>query len=93
MASLTASPELLLSPITQSSAQESAFVTGANGYIVSHLIDQLLAAGYRVHGTVRDLVKYEWVQKFFNQKYEVGGFELVLVDDMAADGAFEGYQR
>ena len=90
MASLTASPRahfVIHNPVTRPG--ECILVTGANGYIASHLIDQLLAAGYRVRGTVRDLVKYEWVQKFFNQKYEVGVFELVLVDDMAADGAFD----
>lgn len=90
MASLTASPRapfVIHNPVI--CPGECILVTGANGYIASHLIDQLLAAGYRVRGTVRDLVKYEWVQKFFNQKYEVGVFELVLVDDMAADGAFD----
>jgi dihydroflavonol-4-reductase len=29
-------------------------VTGASGFIASHIISQLLAAGYRVRGTVRD---------------------------------------
>ena len=29
-------------------------VTGANGFIASHLIRDLLQAGYRVRGTVRD---------------------------------------
>lgn len=29
-------------------------VTGANGYIASHLVDALLRDGYRVRGTVRD---------------------------------------
>lgn len=32
-------------------------VTGANGYIGSHVVDQLLAAGYRVRGTARDAKK------------------------------------
>ena len=90
MASPIASPRapfIIHNPVIRPG--ERILVTGANGYIASHLIDQLLTAGYRVRGTVRDLVKYEWVQKFFNQKYEVGMFELVLVDDMAADGAFD----
>ncbi|OCL14144.1 NAD(P)-binding protein [Glonium stellatum] len=68
---------------------ECILVTGANGYIASHLIDQLLAAGYRVRGTVRDLNKYDWVGKFFNQRHEGGMFELALVNNMAADGAFD----
>jgi len=28
-------------------------VTGASGYIASHIVHQLLQKGYRVHGTVR----------------------------------------
>ena len=30
-------------------------VTGASGYIAAHIVEQLLAKGYKVHGTVRDL--------------------------------------
>lgn len=32
-------------------------VTGANGFIASHVVDQLLLAGYRVRGTVRNTEK------------------------------------
>jgi dihydroflavonol-4-reductase len=32
-------------------------VTGASGFIASHIVQQLLAAGYRVRGTVRDASK------------------------------------
>ncbi|HWL49190.1 MAG TPA: NAD-dependent epimerase/dehydratase family protein, partial [Acidimicrobiia bacterium] len=29
-------------------------VTGASGFIASHIVQQLLEGGYRVRGTVRD---------------------------------------
>ncbi len=33
---------------------EVVAVTGANGFLASHIVDLLLSAGYRVHATVRD---------------------------------------
>jgi nucleoside-diphosphate-sugar epimerase len=36
-------------------AGETVCVTGAGGYIASWLVKLLLARGYTVHGTVRDL--------------------------------------
>lgn len=36
-------------------AGDRVCVTGANGFVASHLIDQLLAAGFRVRGTVRSV--------------------------------------
>ena len=38
-------------------AGETVCVTGAGGYIASWLVKLLLARGYTVHGTVRDLGK------------------------------------
>jgi nucleoside-diphosphate-sugar epimerase len=34
---------------------EFVLVTGASGYIASHIVKQLLEKGYRVRGTVRNL--------------------------------------
>ena len=36
-------------------SRETVCVTGAGGYIASWLVKLLLARGYTVHGTVRDL--------------------------------------
>lgn len=63
-------------------------VTGANGYIASHIVDQTLASGYRVRGTVRDMSKADWMVELFSQRYGKGSFEPVVVKDMSADGAF-----
>lgn len=36
---------------------KSVLVTGANGYLGSHIVRKLLAKGYMVHGAVRDITK------------------------------------
>lgn len=45
-------------------------VTGCNGFIGSHVVDQLLMLGYLVRGTVRELKP--WLNEFFDQKYGKG---------------------
>ena len=64
-------------------------VTGANGYIASHVADQLLEAGYKVRGTVRDIKKNSWLPELFDQKYGPGKFEMVVVEDMTVPDAFD----
>lgn len=78
------------------SSQDSAIprgslvlVTGVNGFLASHVADQLLQSGFWVRGTVRSLEKNQWVQDLFDQKYGAGKFSLVQVPDMAADNAFD----
>ncbi|KAL3470491.1 NAD(P)-binding protein [Aspergillus californicus] len=60
-------------------------VTGANGYIASHVIDILLSKGYNVRGTIRN--EKPWLDKYFSEKYGSGRFESVIVpalDDSAS---------
>jgi nucleoside-diphosphate-sugar epimerase len=64
-------------------------VSGANGYIASHVVDQLLQAGYLVRGTVRNATKSAWLKDLFDGKYGPDKFSLFEVSDMAAPGAFE----
>lgn len=64
-------------------------VTGANGFIGSHVADQLLEAGYRVRGTVRDNSKTAWLKELFDKRYGSGKFESAIVEDMAKPGAFD----
>ncbi|KAJ7618817.1 NAD-P-binding protein [Mycena polygramma] len=64
-------------------------VTGVNGFIASHVADQLLAAGYNVRGTARSAAKFQWLHELFDKKYGAGRFEGVSVPDMVADGAFD----
>ncbi|KAK8074014.1 aldehyde reductase [Apiospora phragmitis] len=44
-------------------------VTAANGLIASHVADQLLAAGYRVRGTVRNVERCAWMASLFGRVY------------------------
>jgi nucleoside-diphosphate-sugar epimerase len=64
-------------------------VSGANGNIASHIIDQLLKAGYRVRGTVRNRVKNGWLVDLFDNRYGPGKIGLIEVPDMGAPGAFD----
>lgn len=64
-------------------------VTGVNGFIASHVVDQLLQAGYRVRGSVRSLERAGWVKEYFEKQYGVGKIELAEVPDMGAPFAFD----
>lgn len=64
-------------------------VTGANGFIGSHCVDQLLAAGYNVRGTSRSADKAKWLDQYAEEKYGKGRFEAVSVPDMTQDNAFD----
>jgi len=65
-------------------------VTGANGFVASHIAREFLQRGYKVRGTVRDLEKSSWlVHDVFKSYADDGKFELVLVPDLAAKNAFD----
>ncbi|KAK3948380.1 NAD(P)-binding protein [Pseudoneurospora amorphoporcata] len=67
-------------------------VTGINGLIASHIADQLLAAGYRVRGTVRNKSRCAWVEPFFTSRYGAANrLELVQVPDITAPGIWDAH--
>ncbi|PQE31223.1 aldehyde reductase ii protein [Rutstroemia sp. NJR-2017a WRK4] len=66
----------------------TVLVTGVNGYIGSHVADQLLLAGYRVRGTTREASKAAKLMDIWGKKYGKDLVELAIVPDMAAKGAF-----
>ncbi|KAK3900064.1 hypothetical protein C8A05DRAFT_46015 [Staphylotrichum tortipilum] len=57
-------------------------VTGANGLIASHATDQLLAAGYRVRGTVRSIARCAYLGPLFEARHGPGRFELGEIPDV-----------
>ncbi|KAL3418292.1 NAD dependent epimerase/dehydratase [Phlyctema vagabunda] len=67
----------------------TVLVTGINGYLGSHTADQLLEAGYKVRGTTRDLKKTEGLVALWEKKYGKGRVEIVIVEDMTTEGAFD----
>ncbi|KUJ12999.1 NAD-P-binding protein [Mollisia scopiformis] len=64
-------------------------VTGINGFIGSHIVDQFLAAGYKVRGTVRAVPKADNIKRVLSEKHGEGRIEVVAVPDLAAPGAFD----
>ncbi|KAI8716744.1 Epimerase domain-containing protein [Fusarium sp. LHS14.1] len=67
----------------------TVLVTGVNGFVGSHVVDQFLFHGFKVRGTVRDVARHAWLTKLFEKKHGIGNFELVSVPNMAANGAFD----
>ena len=55
----------------------TALVTGANGFIGSHLVDQLLASGCMVHGLVRESSSLKWLDA---SKVHLHRVDLALPD-------------
>lgn len=55
-------------------------VTGANGYICSHVIDTLLRMGYVVRGTVRETKP--WLDELFQREFGKERFETVIVSGL-----------
>ncbi|KAJ5952970.1 uncharacterized protein N7479_011383 [Penicillium vulpinum] len=62
-------------------------VTGANGYIASHIIKVLLDLGYLVRGTVR--TPMPWLAEYFEKQCGSGRFELIMVSDFQQSNAFD----
>ena len=67
----------------------TVLITGVNGYIASHVADQVIAAGYRVRGTVRSKAKGELMTEVYEKRHGPGKFESIVVPDMAVAHAFD----
>lgn len=60
-------------------------VTGASGFIASHVVKEALDLGYRVRGTARTTEKCQRSEKVFNSP----NYETAVVAHMAEEGAFD----
>jgi dihydroflavonol-4-reductase len=70
-----------------------ALVTGATGYIASHIIAELLSRGYDVVGTVRSLTnkdKYAFLYELPHSKEHLELREADLSDPKSWESALEG---
>lgn len=67
---------------------QSVLVTGASGFIALHIIDELIRKGYTVIGTVRSQSKADNITRQFTQLYPAVKLSFEIVEDIAADGAF-----
>ncbi|GAA5880467.1 hypothetical protein JCM16303_005392 [Sporobolomyces ruberrimus] len=63
-------------------------VTGANGFLGSHVVEQFLNQGYKVRGTVRSLDKVSDLEARWNEKFP-GLFEPVEIADLTKEGCYE----
>ncbi|KAF5557312.1 aldehyde reductase 2 [Fusarium phyllophilum] len=78
------------SPPTAIPTGSWVLVTGATGFVASHVTRQLLQRGFKVRGTVRDQAKAQWlIDDHFKSYAESGSYELVTVPDLSATGAFD----
>lgn len=68
---------------------ETVLVTGGSGYVACHLIQQLLAAGNRVHTTVRSLGNVAKLQPLQTLQKEFPGRLQLFEADLLATGAFD----
>lgn len=55
----------------------------------SHVADQILQAGYRIRGTVRNREKGAAIKAVLDAKHGTGRVEILTVGKMDADGAFD----
>ncbi|ORY90635.1 Nadph-dependent carbonyl reductase from Sporobolomyces Salmonicolor [Leucosporidium creatinivorum] len=63
-------------------AGSTVVVTGANGFVASHLVQQLLLAGYKVRGTARAASKLQNLRAKWNAEFGEGKFEALVVEDL-----------
>ena len=69
----------------------TVFVSGATGFIASHVVEDLLKAGYKVIGSGRSQEKNEGLLKKFNNNPNLS---MEIVEDIAAPNAFDkAFQR
>ncbi|GFF28658.1 putative uncharacterized oxidoreductase C513.07 [Aspergillus udagawae] len=62
-------------------------ITGASGFLASHIVDYFLRAGYQVRGTVRSVETARKVQQAFSGYAQQ--LTLAVVEDVATPGAFD----
>ncbi len=66
----------------------TVLVTGASGFIAQHCILELLRAGYRVRGTVRDLDKVARVRQALSAHVDVEGRLEFVQADLSSDSGW-----
>ena len=66
---------------------QTVLITGASGYIATHIINEFLEHGYHVRGTVRSEQKADDVRKSVTKHGDKLSF--AIVKDIGASGAFD----
>jgi nucleoside-diphosphate-sugar epimerase len=63
-------------------------VTGANGFIASHVAHHALTGGFRVRGAVRNIKNAAWCKNISRRSTGTNNFELIEVPKMESEEAF-----
>ncbi|CCE91611.1 SDR family oxidoreductase TDEL_0D00270 [Torulaspora delbrueckii] len=63
----------------------TVFVSGANGFIASHVVNELLSSGYKVIGSVRSQAKADQLLEHFSHPE----LTISIVSDISAAAAFD----
>lgn len=72
-----------------STIHSTVLITGATGFIAQHIVDKLLARGYKVIGTARSKERYSPILSLFKEKYRNGELSFEIVPDISSDNAFD----
>ncbi|KPM35360.1 hypothetical protein AK830_g11212 [Neonectria ditissima] len=64
-------------------------LTGGSGFVAAHVLEQLLAKDYAVVTTVRSEEKAQKIREAHKPQVEAGKLEVVIVPDIAREGAFD----
>ncbi|OUM52419.1 hypothetical protein BVG19_g1611 [[Candida] boidinii] len=70
-------------------AGPKVLVTGATGFISTHVVDRLLANGFEVVGTGRNEAKIAALLRLFKKKYPEGKLQFEKTSDIAKLDAFD----
>ena len=68
---------------------DTILVTGATGYIGSHVVEELIAAGYKVRATTRAVNKAKFLVDIIGKKFGRNHLEVLEVPDMVAEDAYD----
>jgi nucleoside-diphosphate-sugar epimerase len=68
-------------------SQSLVFITGATGFIGSHVVVQILEAGYKVRLSVRKESQIDGVKKLFSK--HINKVDFVVIPDLSVSGAFD----
>lgn len=77
------------------SPSDLVLITGANGHVAQHVVDQYLAMpnGPRVRATVRSEKSVQQITTFYSKDVATGRLEVVRVADITQKDAFDDVVR